>query len=166
MLYFARKKTLTTESSIDVFLGCIDVLQKMKTSLLNNDTSFLNVEQVLSELYINVFNETFEVLAVESFRSYSQLIKNNLRELPIQITFATDGLLALEKLLLNKYLLLITSMETPPLNADVLIAALRCTHSVNRDIDALLIKLYKLSNIQNKSMFLSVLEKMWLKTIT
>jgi len=159
MLYFARKKILSVESSIDVLLEYIDILQKIITSLLNNETISLNVEFLLSELYIHVFSETFEVLVVEPSRSYSQLIENNLRGLPIQITFTTDGLLALEKLLLKKYSLLITSMETPPLNADALIAALRCTHSVNRDIDALLITSYELSNIQNKSMFLSILEK-------
>jgi len=159
MLYFAQKKILSAESSIDILLEYIDILQKTTTGLLENKTVFSNIEQLLSELYIRVFNETYEVLVVESSRSYSQLIENNLRGLPIQLTFATDGLLALEKLLVKKYSLLITSMETPPLNADALIAALRCTHSVNRDINALLITSYKLSNIQNKPMFLSILEK-------
>ena len=67
------------------------------------------------------------------------MIAYNLEGLAVNVTYVDDGLPALDYLLLNQYDLLIASMECPRLNADSLVAALRLSHSSNRDIKTILI---------------------------
>lgn len=70
---------------------------------------------------------------------------------------------ALEKLLLNKYDLLITSLECPHLNGDAVVAALRLVHNFNKDIEVVLITSRVKESITNKDDFNSILSRKEIK---
>ena len=71
----------------------------------------------------------------------------------------TDGFQALENLLINKYDLLISSLETPRLNGDALVAALRLVHNFNKDIDVFLITSRARDKITNPDDFDAIVDR-------
>ena len=65
----------------------------------------------------------------------------------------------LENLLINQYDLLISSLETPRLNGDALVAALRLARNNNKNIDAILITSRSREAIANPDDFTAIVDR-------
>lgn len=144
-------------STIDILLKFIDVLRDSTESLIKTEVVPIDIDERLVSLRTLVFKESINILVVEPSKLYASLIKKSLDKLSVNFTFEEDGLPALNNLLLNKYDLLITSLECPRLNGDALVAALRIVRGMNKNIKVILVS--SRAKIKNKNDFDSILNR-------
>lgn len=159
MLALIQRNQFFSESTVDILLKFIDIMRDTTISLRTTKTEALNLDERLEFLRGEVFTKSFKVLIVEPSKLYADMIEISLQGLPIDFTVVSDGLQALDKLLLNKYDLLITSLESLRLNGVALVAALRLVHSFNRKINAILITSRDENQISNKDDFNAILHR-------
>ena len=159
MLALMQRNQFGTISTIDLLLKFIDIMRDTVASLAATNEAPQNVDERLDDLREQVFTETLKILIVEPSKLHASLIEHTLQSLPVDFTFTTDGMLALDSLLLNKYDLLITSLESSRLNGNALVAALRLTHSFNRNIKTILITSRDTAKIANKKDFNEILDR-------
>jgi len=159
MLAFMQRNQFGTTPTIDFLLKYIDVMRDTVDSLAATDEAPQDVDERLNNLREQVFTETLKILIVEPSKLYASLIGHTLFSLPVDLTFTTNGMQALDNLLLNKYDLLITSLESPRLNGDALVAALRLMRNFNQDIKTILVTSRDASKIANKDDFEEILDR-------
>ena len=159
MLALMQRDQFGTSPTVDLLLKFIDVMRDTVDSLAATDEAPQDVDERLDYLREQVFTETLKILIVEPSKLYASLIEHTLQSLPVDFTFTTDGMQALDNLLLNKYDLLITSLESSRLNGDALVAALRLVRNFNRDIKTILITSRDSSKIANKNDFDEILDR-------
>ena len=159
MLALMQRNQFGTAPTIDLLLKFIDIMRDTVNSLAATDEAPRDVDDRLDNLREQVFTETLKILVLEPSKLHASLIEHTLHTLPVDFTFASDGMHALDTLLLNKYDLLITSLESSRLNGDALVAALRLTHNFNRNIKAILITSRDTAKIANKNDFNEILNR-------
>jgi len=159
MLALMSRKQFGAESTIDLLLKFIDVMRDTIESLVATKREPLDIAERLDVLRAQVFTETLKILVVEPSKLYATLIEHSLHDLAIDLTFVSDGLQALDNLLLNKYDALVISLESPRLNGDALVAAIRLTRNFNRKIKAILITSRDANKIINKNDFDEILDR-------
>lgn len=159
MFALAQRNMFRTPSTLKILLSFVDILRDAVDLLIESKSPPLDVDERLEALADEVFSETISILVSEPSNLYASLIEFSLANLPIKFTFVQGGLQAMEKLLLNKYDLLITSLENPQLNGDALTAALRLVHNNNKDIEVILITSQSRDKIVNKDDFDAILER-------
>ena len=159
MLALMQRNQFGTSPTIDLLLKFIDIMRDTVDSLAATDEAPRDVDERLDGLREQVFTEKLKILIVEPSKLHASLIEHTLRSLPVDFTFAADGMQALDTLLLNKYDLLITSLESPRLNGDALVAALRLVRNFNRDIKTILITSRDTAKIANKQDFNEILDR-------
>jgi len=159
MLALMQRNQFGTTPTINLLLKFIDIMRDTVDSLAATDEAPRDVDERLDSLREQVFTEKLKILIVEPSKLYASLIEHILQSLPVDFTFAPDGMRALDSLLLNKYDLLVTSLESSRLNGDALVAALRLLHNFNRNIKTVLITSHDLSKIPNKSDFDEILDR-------
>lgn len=163
MLALRQQKEFGTPTTVELLLKFVDVLRDTTDSLMSSESELLDVDKRLEFLYGQVFKESIKLLVVEPSKLYASMIEYSLQEMSINITFTTDGLPALDNLLLNKYDLLITSLECPRLNGDALIAALRLLHNFNKKIKVILVTSHSQDKISNIDDFDAILDRKTIK---
>ena len=130
---------LDSESSINHCLKYIDLLEKTYTELANNKTEFHSINKLLNEILDDSKTNKYSVLLLDSSKLKIEISKQCIASLPITIESHDNGLDALELLLHKKYDLLITGMEISSLNGEALIAAVRLSNSINKNIKTILL---------------------------
>ena len=150
-------------STVEILLKFIDVLRDTTDSLIEMNSAPLDIDERLVALRDLVFKDNINVLVVEPSKLYASLIEYSLQALPVNFTFKDDGLTALDNLLLNKYDLLITSLECPRLNGDALVAALRLTNNYNKKIKVILVSSRAQDKITNKDDYDIILDRKTIK---
>jgi len=163
MMELMNKNQFGNALTIDLLLKFIDILRDTTASLIDTNTAPLDVDERLEIIRDEVFSERLKVLVVEPSKLYAGMIGHSLEGLPISFTFTEDGYKALEYLLLNKYDLLITSLESSRLNGDALVAALRLGHNFNRKIKTVLITSRAIDKISNKDDFDEIIDRKMIK---
>lgn len=163
MLALMQRNQFGTGFTVNILLKFIDVMRDTTTSLLATKTAPLDVDERIEFLRGEVFTKSFKVLIVEPSKLYASMIEISLKGLPIDFTVVSDGLHALDNLLLNKYDLLITALESTRLNGDALVAALRLVHNFNRRINAILITSRDANQITNRNDFNEILDRTAIK---
>jgi CheY-like chemotaxis protein/HPt (histidine-containing phosphotransfer) domain-containing protein len=163
MLALMQRGEFGTESTVNFLLKFIDILRETIQLLPETHLTEQGVDERLDFLRTQVFSESINVLVVEPSKLYVNMIEHTLQGLPINFTFVQDGLQALENLLLNKYDLLITSLESPRLNADAVVASLRLVHNFNRKIKVILITSRERDKIANREEFNEILDRKAIK---
>lgn len=159
MLALIQRDQFGAEPTVDILLKFIDIMRDTTNSLRVTKIEPLDVGERLELLRGEVFTKSFKVLVVEPSKLYASMIEDSLKGLPIDFMSVSDGLQALDNLLLNKYDLLITSLESLRLNGDALVAALRLVRNFNRNINAILITSRDENQISNKNDFNDILHR-------
>ncbi len=159
LLSLLQQQQLHHHASLRLLLDYIDIFRDATAALLQTDTAPLDVDERLQALRQQVFAEKPNILVVEPSKMYASMVEYSLQSLAVNLTYVDDGLPALEHLLLNKYDVLISSMECPRLNGDALIAALRLTHNFNRDIKAVLITSRDMGSMAEETGFDVILDR-------
>lgn len=163
MLALMQQKEFGTATTVELLLKFVDVLRDTTDSLMSSESALLDVDERLEFLRDQVFKESINILIVEPSKFYASMIEYSLQDMPINFTFTEDGLPALDNLLLNKYDLLITSLECPRLNGDALIAALRLVHNFNKKIKVILVTSRSKDKIFNIDDFDAILDRKTIK---
>lgn len=164
MLHYMERGEFGSSTAITVLLKFIDVFRDTTESLIETKVTPVDLDERLELLRSLVFKERINVLVVEPSALYAKLIEYSLGDLVANITFQDDGLAALDSLLLNKYDLLITSLECPRLNGDALTAALRLLHNFNKNIKVILLTSHDPDKIENKQHFDAIWDKKIIKS--
>ena len=153
MMSLIQKKKFKSSSTVDRLLKFIDLLRDTITALSQDESPDKEIEEQLEALRSNLFDKELNILVVEPSKVYASLIEYSMEDLPVKFTFIDDGLQALENLLMNKYHLLITSMECSRLRGDALVAALRLANNFNSKAKVILITSRTKDEIANNEDF-------------
>ncbi len=159
MLELMQQKCFNEPSSLEILLKFIDILRDTTAALRETKLAPQDIEERLTTLRTQIFKAGLNVLVVEPSKLYASLIEYSLQGMPVNFTFVSDGLQALDYLLHNKYDLLISSLECARLNGDALVAALRLVHNFNRGINVFLITSQAQDKIPNQSDFDEILDR-------
>lgn len=163
MLALMQRKEFGSSSTVKLLLKFVDILRDTTDSLISSEPAPLDVDERLEFLRDQIFKESINLLVVEPSKLYARMIEYSLQGMSINFTFTEDGLPALDNLLLNKYDLLITSLECPHLNGDALVAALRLVRNFNKKIKVILVSSRGLDKVANKDDFDAVLGRQAIK---
>lgn len=128
-----------SQEIIDGLLQYIDLLRQVPECYQSGDTELAAVKANLSNLQDTVLAGDYRCLVVEGSTTTQKMVSLVLADEQVEISFASDGFEALERLLQEEFDLLITSMATGQLNGKALIAATRLSDSVNANIPTILL---------------------------
>ncbi len=128
-----------TPCLIDAFLQFTDLMRHAIKLASDEDADYSNIYEELETIRNHNTQGQFTALIVEESSFMANLYVNSLSTLPIDITMVKDGLEALQRLLREKYDILIMSVETKTLNGKALLYALRAADGTNHDIQTILI---------------------------
>ena len=137
--HFEDQLQLFSDNYVSHCLRYIDLLRETNEIALGDAPNFTPVEEKLLALRNEISDCHYHGLVVETSKYIAMIEQNVLQEYPIKITIVSDGMEALQRLLSEKFDLLITSQEIHSLNGIALISAIRASDSVNQDIKSLLI---------------------------
>lgn len=148
-----------TQSAVDILLDYND-LQNTAIEIINKNTDNLSIiDKKLGQITSAVENNLRKVLIVEPSPIYAAMIESVFKDIKCQVTVVSDGLVALENLLMQHYDDVITAMEIPTLNGDALISALRVSQGKNKNINAILITSKDIKDIKNAKIFNHVVSR-------
>lgn len=128
-----------SQSIIDGLLQYIDLLQQVPVRYQEGDTDLAGIVTALNNLQDSTLGESYRCLVVEGSATTQKMVSLVLGEEQVEISLANNGFEALERLLQEKFDLLITGIAIGNLNGKALIAATRLSDSVNANIPAILI---------------------------
>lgn len=128
-----------SQGHIDTLLQYIDLFRQVPVHLESGDTELSGIESELNKLKSKVLGGSYRCLLVEGSVTTQTMVSLVLNDEQIEISHASNGIDALERLLQEKFDLLITAMATGSLNGKALIAATRLSDSVNAGIPAILL---------------------------
>ena len=128
-----------TPALIDKTLAYVDLMKSAQEALLTGRERFPEIESRLEHLAHEKGALEFRGIIVEATRFNINLYLGLLKDLPIKFTVIDNGYQALERLLHEKFDILICGMELKQLNGLAMIAALRLSDSVNRNLASILL---------------------------
>lgn len=136
-----------TRDYIDSFLDYIDLMRKAHRNIVEGNSNNATIDKQLYALKKRHATASYSGLIVESSRTYASLYIKLLSALPIQFAIVDNGLHALERLLDDRFDLLISGMEVPGLNGLALISALRLCECPNEHIKTILVTSSKVRDL-------------------
>lgn len=119
---------------VNVLLQFNDLIRQVVAQAAEGREEFAECELALTELRYSLPNDRMLVMLIEPSRHTRMLCEDALKHLPLQLTLVDDGYEALGMLLRARFDMLVTAKEAKSLNAKGLIAAVRASDCVNRDI--------------------------------
>lgn len=150
---------INSQSAMATLLAYND-LHKTALAIVNNQNdNFGTIEVQLQKLSLNVSNQQRKVLLVEPSTLYSTMISAILIEHNCQVKVVQDGLVALENMLMQTYDDVISAMETPTLNGEALLSAIRISKGKNRNINAILITTQDSGSIKYSEFFNHIINR-------
>ncbi len=129
---------LTPEQN-DVALQYVAIARAALAQVLAGEKSFPGIEQELQELRQTAFPTPRTALVVIASRSIAKIVLSTLAGLPLHIVVVQDGVTALQRLLHQRFDLLVTSLQVPELPGAALIGAVRLAEGLNRDISTIVV---------------------------
>lgn len=124
---------------IDICLRYLDLLRSATNQIKSGTLDQVQIEQILARIRDRLLPAEFHGLYVDSSKLGARVCAEALEGTPFKITAVQDGLLALERLLQERFAFLITSKELPRLNGVALLNAVRVSETENASIKAVLI---------------------------
>jgi HPt (histidine-containing phosphotransfer) domain-containing protein len=135
----AGKETID-DDCIDNWLSYIDLIRTARERTIRGDDTSDDIEARLHELRKSVNAKSYTCLLVDpAASSFGKIIEGILKECSINLSYMNDGYQALGRLLVNKFDILISGMELETMNGVGLIAAVKSSKSVNKNIPSILI---------------------------
>jgi chemotaxis protein histidine kinase CheA len=133
------EETSVNNTFIDSCFKYIDLLQRSYEIIHAGQSDFTAIRNEIEHHQQTLTKNKLRCLIVEQSRTITSLYTEALKPYNIDITLMTSGYEALERLLQERFDLLICSMETGILNGVSLIAAIRTSRSINSNIDTILL---------------------------
>lgn len=128
-----------TEPVVDTSLKYVDLLRNTAQAIQRGGQDAKVINDELESLKFSVFQGEFSCLVVEKSKMLARVTQHALSSLPVVVTVVDNGLTALERLLNEKFDILISSKELPVLNGVALASAVRYAEGINEEIYAVLL---------------------------
>lgn len=154
-----NSQKIHTQAAVDILLDYNDLQNTALDIISNNDENFSVIDHKLNQISSTVGNEQRKVLVVEPSSLYASMIESVLNDENCQTKIVSDGFVALENLLMQTYDVVITAMETPTLNGEALLSALRISQGKNKNINAILITSKDVAKIEHSKLFNHVVNR-------
>jgi len=122
------------QDSIDIMLKYNDLLNSTAIAISDKTFNDAAVQQVLETLKASSRRQEISCMIIEPSKLLTHAITKVLKGLSIHVTVINNGMEALERLLNEKFDILISSKELPVLNGVALICALRRSETKNANI--------------------------------
>lgn len=126
-------------SYLDASLALCDLLKQVTDIFASNKNEITHIEQKLEALKKECLRNKKSVLIIESSKVMARLYQQAIDQVTRQIDLMEDGLMALNRIMHEKFDLIILGGEIKSLNARALIAALRESKSINSKTEIILI---------------------------
>lgn len=117
----------------------IDLLENVGQAARDGDGTLPDCDARLEQLRRNQLQERYPILVAESSRMMKTLIGAILKPHPVHLSTVESGFEALERLIHSRFQCVLLGGELKDLNGLAVAAALRASHSPNRDIPIVLI---------------------------
>jgi len=137
--HFEDQLQRSSDDYLDHCLRYIDLLRETTETAQNPNPDFTLIESTLHSLRDEFTDCRYHGLVVETSKHIAMIEQNVLQAYPIEVTIVNDGMEALQRLLSEKFDLLITSYEIHSLNGLALISAIRTAETINQNIKSVLI---------------------------
>jgi CheY-like chemotaxis protein len=124
-------------------LAHVDLLRQVRDPLMRGIEHFPEVEERLEALRAALLGGRHRVLIVETSKVNVKLCREILSGFPVHVTVLDNGIHALERLLHERYHILVTGQELNMLNGLALVAAVRLSNRHNQHIKAILLSSQK-----------------------
>ena len=141
---FAQDPAQLTRAVLDRCVAHIDLMRTAQEKAQQGSEHFNDIEDQLSTLRGTFLGNRFSALIVETSKVNIKLCSEIMKAYPAHVTVMDNGYQALERLLQQKYHLLITGLEVKLLNGLALVAAVRTSSRGNQDMQAILLSSSKL----------------------
>lgn len=128
-----------TEVETNILLRLVDLIRSARGVALENKPDFSETEKELESIRKETLQDQLPALLVESSGYVKLMCQEALSDLPVQLTIEEDGLLALQRMLQQRFAFIISAYETRALNGVAVIKAIRASESVNKHIKTVLI---------------------------
>ena len=116
-------------------LAYVDLLRKVAERASGNEEDLDVLNKELAALRAQSHPNKLMCVIVETSQTMASLYKSCLEHLPIQFVVIQDGLIALDRLLREKFDLVIMGNSLSTLNGEGVLAALRVSESINKKIN-------------------------------
>jgi len=123
-----------TSPIVDIMLKYNDLLRSVSVSLASKNYDLEYVQTELETLKFKGNPSKTICLFVEQSKMLSRVVAKEFKNTSVNLVIIENGLVALERLLHEKFDFLITSKELPDLNGIALISALRASETKNAKI--------------------------------
>lgn len=137
--YVGNDQAKFTPQHQGTWLKFIDLFRNALSCIERGIENFSDIEQELERLRLHSTEKPFRCLLVESSSANAALIKKIMADLPIHIEISHNSYEALHRLLLENFDLLISGTQMPVLNGHALIAALKLSGSVSKNLTTVLL---------------------------
>lgn len=127
------------EKFIGECLRYIDLIKSTSDEAMSSAPDYTALEEKLDTIRQVFLDNNLVVLIVESSPLMAHLYQDSISNLPIKTVIVNDGLLALDRLLHERFDFMITGNSLKTLNGVALITALKASESINSDIQTIMI---------------------------
>jgi len=128
---------------LDQCLAHVDLMRQARDLVTRGAEHFQDIEERLDALRTMLLGDRYSVMIVETSRVNVKLCGEIMSGFPLHVTVLDNGLHALERLLHERYHILITGYEVKMLNGLALVAAVRLSNRNNQNIKAILLSSQK-----------------------
>ena len=128
-----------SETEVNILLRLVDLVRRARAIALKNKPDFSETEKELENIRKETLQDQLPALLVESSGYVKLMCQEALSDLPVQLTVEEDGLLALQRMLQQRFAFVISAYETRTLNGVAVIRAIRASESINKNIKTILI---------------------------
>lgn len=123
----------------NIVLAYIDLLRDIGNRLHNRQTTFHDIDAVLTKLSQRAFAPRYSALLVENSAVVIKILRQNLDPFNFRVAVEDDGYLALGRTLIEPFDLIISGQEIKQLNGWAFLSALKLARGINCNIPAILI---------------------------
>jgi len=122
----------------DIMMQYVDLLRETQNQLLNSTLEQQRIEIALQAIKKQSHQAQHSVLVIDPAQSVSAIYQKALDKNNVIISTEKDALTALNRLMIEKFDLIITAREFSHMTSDALIAALRLSNNPNTGIPVIL----------------------------
>lgn len=134
-----RETTAHAPERIDLYLRYLDLIHRCIEIAHDKRPNYAEIDQALEDIRRHSSPHLLSGLIVENSPAMTALYQGALAEQPVQLAVEQDGMVALNRLLHERFDLLIMGAETRTLNGIGVLYALRAANGINRHIKVILV---------------------------
>lgn len=126
-----------TEKLATSLLRYVDVMRNIHAVMAEGDGDFSDIEKELAALRVADFGQKRLALIVESSPVIAAICKQALERLNIKAIVMDDGMLALHRLLVDRFDILLVGKQIKSLNGGAVVCALRASDGRHKNVFAI-----------------------------